>query len=61
MAVPVQLRNYLQIVSDPNTPEKMGRYISTGEKMVFPKLQMIKDSLTMEQHLVRLSGDTWSK
>lgn len=61
MAVPVQLRNYLEIVSDPDTPEKMGRYICTGEKMVFPKLQMIKDNLTMEQYLVELSGETWSR
>lgn len=61
MAVPIRLRDYYYIVSDPNTAAKMGDYVLTGEKMVYPKLRMIRDNLTIEKYLHRLAGERWSK
>jgi len=59
-AVPIYLKSYLNIVRDPNTPEKFNWYLQVGQKMIFPKLEMIKDHMIIEKRLRELCGTTYS-
>jgi len=45
---PVRFGDYINIVSDPNTPQKMNHYLLNGSRMTFPKLAMVEDRMRVE-------------
>jgi predicted acylesterase/phospholipase RssA len=51
---PVRFRDYLNLVSDPNTARKMNHYLIAGSRMTFPKLAMIEDRMRVELALERV-------
>jgi len=52
----VRVKSYAQIMSDPNTPQKMNYYLYMGAQMTFPKLAMIQDRLEIERTLQQLAA-----
>ena len=44
----LMFRDYLNLVSDPDTTQKMNHYLINGARMTFPKLAIIEDRMRIE-------------
>jgi predicted acylesterase/phospholipase RssA len=55
MVLPVFLRSYVQLISDPDNPKKMNGYLTVGRAMAYGKVGMLRDRIAVERRLQQLA------